>query len=64
MVANFKSQLSGYAKGTKGVKEDELNWLHEGELVYRKADGAILRPFGAGDMVFTNKQTENLWKMS
>ena len=53
----------GYRKGSKSTK-DELNWLHDSEVVIRKTDGAILQPFNAGDMVFTSKQSENLWKMS
>ena len=55
--------LKGYAKGSRRTK-DELNWLHDSEVVIRKSDGAILQPFNAGDMVFTSKQSENLWKMS
>lgn len=35
-------KADGYAKGTLGVKEDELNWTHDGELI-RTRDGAILR---------------------
>jgi len=54
---------SGYAKGSKSTK-DELNWLHDSEVIIRKSDGAILQPFNSGDMVFTSKQSENLWKMS
>lgn len=53
----------GYRKGSKST-EDELNWLHNKEVVVRKSDGAILQPFNSGDMVFTSKQSENLWKMS
>ena len=58
------SQFKGYKKGAKSIKDDELNWLHDSEVVIRKSDGAILQPFNAGDMVFTSKQSENLWKMS
>lgn len=54
----------GYSKGSKYIDDDELNWLHNKEVVIRKSDGAILQPFNAGDMVFTSKQSENLWKMS
>lgn len=53
----------GYRKGSKST-EDELNWLHNKEVIVRKSDGAILQPFNSGDMVFTSKQSENLWKMS
>lgn len=58
------SKLKGYRKGSHSILEDELNWLHDKEVVVRKSDGAILQPFNAGDMVFTSKQSENLWKMS
>ena len=54
---------AGFRKGAKST-DDELNWLHDSEVVIRKSDGAILQPFNAGDMVFTSKQSENLWKMS
>lgn len=53
----------GYRKGSKST-DDELNWLHNKEVIVRKSDGAILQPFNSGDMVFTSKQSENLWKMS
>lgn len=53
----------GYRKGSKAT-DDELNWLHNKEVIVRKSDGAILQPFNSGDMVFTSKQSENLWKMS
>lgn len=56
-------QAAGYRKGTSNA-DDELNWLHDSEVIIRKSDGAILQPFNAGDMVFTSKQSENLWKMS
>ena len=54
---------SGYRKGSHST-DNEINWLHEGEIIYRKSDGAILQPFGSGDKVFTSLQSENLWKMS
>jgi len=55
---------TGFKKGSKSIPEDELNWLHDSEVIIRKSDGAILQPFNSGDMVFTSKQSENLWKMS
>lgn len=57
-------KLRGYSSGTNDIDDEELNWLHSGEIVYRKSDGAILRPFNPGDMVFTKDMSENLWKMS
>ena len=53
----------GYRKGSFST-DDELNWLHDNEVVIRKSDGAILQPFNSGDMVFTSKMSENLWKMA
>ena len=59
--AEFKKL--GYRKGSKST-DDELNWLHDSEVIIRKSDGAILQPFNSGDMVFTSKQSKNLWEMS
>lgn len=62
VVKNKLSKL-GYRKGSFST-DDELNWLHDNEVVIRKSDGAILQPFNSGDMVFTSKMSENLWKMA
>lgn len=51
----------GYASGTLGVKKDEFNWTHEGELI-RRSDGAILRQLKAGTQVIPQNASENLMK--
>jgi len=53
----------GYRSGSHST-DDELNWLHDNEVIIRKSDGAILQPFNSGDMVFTSTQSENLWRLS
>lgn len=55
------SQLKGYAKGTLGVKQNELNWTHEGEII-RPQDGAILRQLNTGTQVIPKSESENLMK--
>ena len=57
-------KLRGYKSGTSNIDEKELNWVHSGEIVYRKSDGAVLRPFNPGDKVFTKDMSDNLWKMA
>ena len=51
----------GYATGTPGVKQDELNWTHQGEII-RRSDGAILRQLDAGTQVVPRLESENLMK--
>lgn len=55
-----KLKAAGYAKGTKRVEEDGAYWLHEGELLIRKRDNAMLRTLNAGDGVIPARLTENL----
>ena len=62
-LLNAVMNAAGYRKGAKST-DDELNWLHDSEIIVRKSDGAILQPFNSGDMVFTSKQSERLWKLS
>lgn len=61
----IKAELKrlGYRKGSHST-DDEMNWLHDSEVIIRKSDGAILQPFNSGDMVFNSKMSENLWKMA
>ena len=56
----------GYASGSKKILSDQLAWTQENgtEAIYRKSDGAILTPLGAGDMVFTHAMTEQLWELA
>jgi hypothetical protein len=51
----------GYAKGTLGTKQDELNWTHDGEII-RMADGAILRQLPQGTQVIPRLESQNLMK--
>ena len=55
-----------FARGSQYIKQDQLGWTQDAgqELVYRRADGAILTPLNQGDKVFTAEMTDNLWKMS
>lgn len=41
-----KLKAVGYSKGTEGIKTDEINWTHNGELI--RKDGAILRQLPSG----------------
>lgn len=61
-----KSQISGYAKGSKNIPKDMIAQIGERghEIVYRSADGSILTPLGNGDKVFTHKMSDNLWNMA
>ena len=56
----------GYAKGTKGVPNNQFAWTQEegAEFIYRTTDGAILTPLGRGDMVFTNEMSQRLWDIA
>ena len=56
----------GFASGSKRILSDQLAWTQENgtEAIYRKSDGAILTPLGAGDMVFTHAMTEKLWDLA
>ena len=58
--------LGYFAKGSKYIPKDILGLTQEEgqELVYHRADGAILTPLGKGDKVFTAQMTDNLWKLA
>lgn len=55
---------NGYKKGSKNITSDELNWTHDGELIFRPSDGAMLTPLENGGKVFTKEMTDSLWNMS
>lgn len=59
------SQLKGYASGSKSIPSDQYGWTQElgTESLIRKRDGAIVTPFGRGDMVLDADATKNLWDM-
>lgn len=55
------SQIQGYAKGTTGVKEDQIAWTdEEGREMVIRADGAKLRKLNKGDGVVPHTETEKL----
>lgn len=54
----------GYAGGSKGITQDELNWIHDNEIIMRKSDGAVLTPLSQGDVIFTQDQVRNLMTLS
>lgn len=58
-----KEGRKAYAKGTRNIPYDQLAWTQEEgtELIFRKSDGAMLTPLGAGDKVFTKEMTDNLY---
>lgn len=59
------SQLRGYRKGTKAA-DDEWAWTQEegSEILYRRADKAMLTPLGKGDMIWNNESTKRLWEIA
>lgn len=53
----------GYAQGTKSLNEDDGRyWTHEGELIIRKSDGAVLTPMTKGSTVIPANLADNLFK--
>lgn len=62
MISQMKQH--GYKVGSRNIPYDQNNWIHEGEIVYRPADGAMMMPLQAGGTVFTKEQVEKLWDMS
>lgn len=62
-----KSQLKGYATGTKYIDENQLAWLNEHEnleSIIRQRDGAVLRVMEKGDRILNSKSTANLYDMA
>lgn len=54
---------NGYKIGSKST-DDELNWIHPNEILYRASDGGMLHTFGNGDKVFTEDMANNLWNIA
>lgn len=52
----------GYKKGTKRVPDDGNYWTHDGEIIFRKADNAVLTPLKAKDTVVPANFADNLYK--
>lgn len=65
-----KSQISGYASGTKRVGTEGLAWTNENwdingaETIIRKSDHAVLTPVGADDRIFNAMASENIWQFA
>ena len=58
-----KLKAVGYAQGTKYLNEDDGKyWTHEGELIIRKSDGAVLTPMTKGSTVIPANLADNLFK--
>ena len=58
-----KLKAVGYAQGTKSLEEDDGRyWTHEGELIIRKSDGAVLTPMTKGSTVIPANLADNLFK--
>ena len=57
-------QISGYAKGLKHAKENEIAWTQEEgpEIIVSPSTGAVLTKINSGDSVIPNNLTENLFK--
>ena len=58
-----KLKAVGYKKGTKSLQEDDGRyWTHEGEIIIRKSDGAVLTPMTKGSTVIPANLADNLFK--
>lgn len=55
-------QLSGYAKGSRGISKNQYAWTQEnGAEIIRTSDGALLTPLNRGDQVFTADMSRKLF---
>ena len=52
----------GYRTGTKSVPKTGNYWTHDGEIIFRKADNAVLTPLKAKDTVVPANFADNLYK--
>ena len=52
----------GYRTGTKSVPNTGNYWTHDGEIIFRKADNAVLTPLKAKDTVVPANFADNLYK--
>ena len=52
----------GYRTGTKSVPNTGNYWTHDGEIIFRKADNAVLTPLKAKDAVVPANFADNLYK--
>ncbi len=58
--------IKGFADGSRHIAQDQLALTQERgeELIFRSSDSAVFTPLGAGDMVFTDEMSKNLWDIS
>lgn len=60
-----KSQLKGYASGTKGTTQDEWARIYEkGNEIVTLPDGSVLTKLPKGTGVIPNNLTDNLWGLA
>lgn len=62
MISQMKQH--GYKVGSRNISHDQNNWIHDGEIVFRPYDGAMMMPLQGGGKVFTKEQAERLWDIS
>lgn len=60
-----KSQLKGYASGSKYISEDQFAWTQEkGSEIITLPDGSVLTKLPRGSGVIPHNLTENLWGLA
>lgn len=59
-----KMKSAGYRAGSRSVPRTGADFIHDGEIIIRKADGGILVPLQRGDGVIPSGLTENLWNLA
>ena len=60
-----KSQLKGYASGSKYIPEDQFAWTQErGSELITLPDGSVLTKLPKGSGVIPHNLTENLWNLA
>lgn len=52
---------NGYKTGSRRINKDGLNWIHDGEIVYRPSDGGMLVPLEQNGKVYTKEMANNLF---
>lgn len=60
-----KMKERGYKKGSSNIPYDQMNWIHDGEVVLeRVSDNGLLFGLPQGSKVFTKEMSDNLWNLS
>lgn len=54
----------GYKNGSFNIPDDELDWIHGKEMIYRSSDGALLSVLPESSKVFTAEMADNLWNIA